>query len=191
MKHLIFNVIWATFLSWTLALSGQGATPAAEPNGTPDFAYVGFEDYRSKDPGRGIAYRFKGITGEIDEHHYSAGRKNWPEGVADMDINRHFKSNVAEIFKARDAEGWKAVDQLGLRTEDIAGKRVLHAWFRITNKEGKQIQRHLYLTALNGELVKFRASLWEPVTQRTVEDMEDFVKLRVGECAAAGKPVAP
>ena len=121
--------------------------------------YDGSASYESQSPGLGFSNRYSSKSGWIDVYVYSLRRLNWEPGVGDPQFGTHFESTVEEsrIFERQGA--YVGVNVGRPRDVSISGQ-----WFRTVSfqysRGGKPMHTTTYLSARNGQLLKYRVSIF-------------------------------
>ncbi len=151
------------------------------PEGTAALSYQYTHDYTKQNAGLGFSYRFgspkDGLW--VDEYHYRANRPSWSNGIKNEAIEQHFKDNIAEARAAAKAGYYKSVEVLQQDSVTIEGVELLHCRLRTVTKQGDTLQSHIYLTALDGELAKFRVSWFEAEKELAQSSVNAFLKTRL------------
>jgi len=166
-------------LAGALLLAACAATPQptrGEWSGSWD--YLGAHNYETQYPGLGVSHRFQSDIGWVDVYIYGLNRSDWADGVRDPQFSQHFDSALREIRMAERAGRYQDLKLGKVEDVEIGGKTYRHVAMRLLTK-GKPIESHLYLTADNGELLKFRMSFFAPVPSNLDAVIRAFVERHV------------
>lgn len=148
------------------------------PEGTEDFKYVDSKDYRDRNPGFGQSWRFKSEYGWADEFVYNMGAA-WEDGIT-AQLDGHVKGAIIKDFEYTEQQGsYRSFKILSTDEESVGGIKFVRMKLDIVHDDGKRIESYMYITAMNGELLKFRISLYTPVEAKAKKAMKDFLKARV------------
>jgi len=168
-------------LATALALVACASTPQRAPAASRvQWVLVGTHNYEPEHPGAGMSKRYESAIGWIDTFLYSAGRSDWTNGVSDPHFGENFQEVTFEIVQATRL-GYYQNLQLD-RPEDlvISGlpfrHLVAHMDFR-----GKKLESHVYLTARDGYLLKYRMSFVIPVRENLSRVTTDFIEHELDE----------
>ncbi len=131
-------------------------------------------DYESRAPGLGKSYRYDSVIGWIDVYLYTLNRSDWGNGVTAKNFADHFDSTIAEVRAAERQGIYQGVVMVSLGDEEIAGQTFRHAKLSFMIRD-KRIESHIFLTAVNGSLLKFRMSFFEPFPTNLQGEIDSFV----------------
>jgi len=171
MKRILLLLVSALLLAACV-------TPPPSAPWTGSWEYRGSQDYERAHPGLGASHRFQSEIGWIDVYVYGLKRGDWADGVADPLFGRVFDSAVAEIRMAEQAGYYREVKLGRVEDVEIGGKAYRHLAMHFSS-DGKPLESHLYLTAVNGQLLKFRMSFFAPVPSNLDAVMRDFIARHV------------
>ncbi len=157
--------------------------PAREWSGAWD--YLGAHDYETRYPGLGVSYRFQSDIGWIDVYFYGLERSDWADGVGDAEFGRHFDSAVREIRMAERAGRYQDLKLGEVEDVVIGGKTYRHLAMRLTS-DGRPLESHLYLTGVDGQLLKFRMSFFAPAPPNLDAVMREFIARHVPRLVPQG-----
>lgn len=119
----------------------------------------GITSYEQRFPGLGTSQRYESSAGWIDVYIYGLGRNDWTAGISDPQFAAHFESTVAEV-RLYTQRGMYTNLQIGtFRDVPISGsvfRTIRFHFFR----GGKPIASTTYLTAIGGQLLKYRVSIY-------------------------------
>ena len=160
----ILRVTRCAILGATLALCAAAAPVR--------WTHVSTRDYEADHPGLGFSRRFVSSAGWADEFVYDAGRRTWKDGVDDPQMEATFQMALRDVENV----AGPGADYRLLRVDhlQIAGRPFLHAAMRM-KVEGRMVESHLYLTAAEHRLVKFRISLYVPLPEPSEPLLTAFV----------------
>lgn len=171
---MVFRAIPCVTLCAIFGVSLALCAPAApsEAVASIHWKHVSTRDYEAEHPGLGFSRRFVSSAGWADEFVYDAGRKTWKNGVDDPQLEMTFQMAVRDVGNV----AGPGADYRLMRVDhlQIAGRPFLHAAMRM-KVEGRMVESHLYLTAVEHRLVKFRISLYVPLPQPSEAVLAAFV----------------
>lgn len=152
------NKILAFALSLLLAACASTEPPQSAPPSV-SWQHMGSKSYESENPGLGTSQRYASAAGWIDVHVYGLRRNDWKPGVSDPQFAAHFQSTVAEV-RYMGQRGMYGNLQIGAtRDVQVAGQVYRTVSFRFS-RDNKPIVSATYLTAQDGQLLKYRVSLY-------------------------------
>lgn len=157
-----------------VAFVASCATPPAAPATRVEWAYKGESDYEARHPGGGTSKRYESNIGWIDVYWFSAGRDNWLEGTSDPGLKPILDGAAHEILQAQDQGHYRNVGFGQPQDVTIAGRRFRHFPVRYEFR-GKAVNSHTFLTAMNGQLLKYRMSFNEPIPASLDRLIETFI----------------
>ncbi len=165
------------FLLWIVASTTQAA--GAEPPTAPPpvtWEHTGSKSFEAEHPGLGVSHRYSSPVGWIDVYLYSLGRKDWETGVGDAKFAEHFDSTVDEVRLYAQRGFYRELEVGAAQDVVVSGQTFRTVRFRYS-REGKPMNSTTYLTARNGQLLKYRISILaatgldlEVVARRFVEE---------------------
>lgn len=166
--------------------AGPGAT--AEPSTTPapapaatGWRYRGSTSFEKDSPGLGVSHRYDSSAGGVDVYVYGLRRNNWAAGVADVQFKAHFEGTITEV-QALARRGDYTQLEIGA-TQDLAiGGRIFRSVSFRFLRGSRPVQSFTFLTAMNGQLVKYRLSFYLPAAVDPALQARQFVEqnLRTG-----------
>jgi hypothetical protein len=148
----------------TLALSFIGIAHAAvtEPPSAPAvvWRHVSSHSYEAEYPGFGTSHKYSSASGWIDVYVYSLGRSDWAPGVGDPKFAEHFLSTIDEVRQYAAERGFYTELEVGpIQDVIVSGQAFRTVRFRYS-RDGKPMHSKTYLTARNGQLLKYRISVF-------------------------------
>lgn len=154
--------LFALVLAFLLAACASVAPPpvAASAAAQPAMAWqhTGDQSFEQQRPGLGVSSRYSSSAGWIDIYRYSLRRSNWEPGVGDSQFAAHFESTVDEVRHYASRGAYTALQVAAPRDIVIGGQVFRTVNFRYS-REGKPMLSTTYLTARQGQLVKYRISI--------------------------------
>lgn len=158
------------------------------PESDGGFKYAGGKDYRDRNPGLGQSWRFESEYGWADEFAYDMN-SDWKDGITPQ-LKDHVKKYILKDFESTKQQGaYKSFKIVSTDDETIGGVKFVRMKLEIVHDDGKKIESYMYLTAINGELLKFRISLYTPVTAKAKKAMAEFLKVRVAANKKKGSSI--
>jgi len=147
--------------------------PSAPPSLT--WQHVGSKSYESQFPGLGTSQRYESPAGYIDVYVYSLGRNDWKPGVSDSQFAGHFESTVTEVRTLAQRGLYTNLQMDAIRDLVVAGNtfRTIHFYF---SANGKPMNSATYLTVHNGQLLKYRVSIYAASGLDVTAVAQSFIK---------------
>lgn len=137
----------------------QPAQPVQPARPSLVWRHEGGTSYEARSPGLGISNRYVSTSGWADVYVYNLRTPNWETGVNDPRFAAHFNSTIEEIRLFGQRGVYSGV-KIG-RTQDVS---IVGQRFRMVNfqyaRDGKPLHSTTYLTARNGQLLKYRISIF-------------------------------
>jgi hypothetical protein len=157
MKHAValFALIFVT--ACTTVQTPPVETPTARPS--LSWRVEGRTSYEQKFPGLGFSQRYASASGWVDVYVYNLRRPNWKPGVSDAQFGPHFDSTIAEVREAERRGAYVGVKIGSAQDISIAGQPFRTVRFEYSSG-GKPIHSTTYLTGRNGQLLKYRISIF-------------------------------
>lgn len=137
------------------------APPVSAPVQPPvAWQAAGSTSYESQRPGLGVSYRYvaPAVSGWIDVYVYGLRRADWQSGVGDPQFAAHFQSTIAEVRMAAQAGAYSDLQVGPVRDVVVSGQPFRSVGYRYLRR-GEAIASATYLTARNGQLLKYRVSI--------------------------------
>lgn len=149
-------------LTFILAIFLTACTSIAQPPSGPSslaWEHTGSTSYEAQIPGLGTSERYASPAGWIDVYVYGLRRNDWKPGVSDPQFASHFESTVAEVrlYAQRGLYANLQID--AARDVVVAGNVFRTISFRFSRDSQPMIST-TYLTAQNGQLLKYRVSIY-------------------------------
>lgn len=161
MKPLLALAL-ALLLSACASTPPPAATPPTPASPQPPVAWqaAGSTSFESQRPGLGTSYRYvaPSVSGWIDVYVYGLRRADWQPGVGDPQFAGHFQSTIAEVRMAAQAGAYGSLQISPIRDTVISGQPFRSVGYRYTLR-GEAMTSATYLTARNGQLLKYRVSI--------------------------------
>jgi hypothetical protein len=143
-----------------------------------EWKFVSSQDFEQKSPGLGYSEKYSATFGWADVYGYDLGQKNWQNGVGDPQFNEHFQQVVGDVYFAERTGLYQDVKLSHVEDEIINGVTMRHAVLHYKFK-GKNVESHVYLSGVQGDLLKFRITLRLPLKPGERESMVRFVQKMV------------
>ncbi len=170
--------------------AGPGSATTPAPSATPvpapapaatGWRYLGSHSFEKESPGLGVSHRYDSSAGWVDVYVYGLRRNNWANGVADVQFKAHFEGTITEV-QALARRGDYTQLEVGAAQDSVVGGRSFRSVSFRFLRGGKPVQSFTYLTAMNGQLVKYRLSFYVPAAVDPALQARQFVEqnLRTG-----------
>ena len=163
------------------------STPASKPpEQSPFFIWllVRKESSEETSPGLGEMHRYTTQSGWADVFIYDAGNKNWSEGIADTRFSNHFNSVLAEV-RLYEAQGaYRHVKMLESGDLDIEDQRFRYQVMEYLYGD-EPVDSVVLLTVRNGELLKYRLTLYRKFEQNIGRVVGSFVRMTLRQSTPA------
>ncbi|MDR1789258.1 MAG: hypothetical protein LBR12_02720 [Opitutaceae bacterium] len=148
--------------------------PAAQPEEPAvEWRHTASKDYEQEQPGSGLGFSRRFTTdisgGVADLFVYSANQR-WADGTDDPGFDAHFRGCISEVGKAATAGVYSNLTLKAPFNALVDGLRTRGIKMTYTDG-GKDVESYLYLTALNGKLVKLRATFDAPADAAAVNSL--------------------
>ncbi|MDF2447215.1 MAG: hypothetical protein K0S46_2451 [Moraxellaceae bacterium] len=171
-----------------LALAGCSTTPpvtgtaarAAALAPSLTWRAVGKMDYEQRTPGLGQSYRYQSEAGWADVYVYSANRTDWAEGTADAAFDAHFRQVRQEVEYMASQGAYQNLLLRGTQDEVVGVQTFRHTWMNFSAR-GRDVESHIYLTARQGRLLKYRLSFALPTPPGLEAELHRFIADRMRE----------
>ena len=159
---------------------GAAATPVPAPAAI-GWRYLGGHSFEKETPGLGVSHRYDSSAGWVDVYVYGLRRNNWASGVADVQFKAHFDGTISEVQALARRGDYTQLDVGVVQDSVVGGRNFRSISFRFL-RGGKPVQSFTYLTAMNGQLVKYRLSFYLPAAADPALQARQFVEqnLRTG-----------
>jgi hypothetical protein len=115
--------------------------------------------YEAKSPGLGTSQRYTSASGWIDVYAYGLRRSTWKPGVSDPQFAEHFDSTVREVRQFAVLGTYAGLRVGAVRDVVVSGQPFRTIAFEYT-RDHKPMHSTTYLTAQNGQLLKYRVSIY-------------------------------
>lgn len=169
----------ASLLVAAVLLAGCAGQPPAPPAPAPlEWVYKGSTNYEAQMVGGGVGRRYESEAGWIDVYLYSAGRDNWLEGTSDPGFMERFNDTAAGILQAARQGHYKNVSFEKPSDVVLAGHKFRRLVARFEFRE-EAVESHTFLTALDGQLLKYRMSFPQPTPPDLPAIITDFIEKSV------------
>ncbi|MFO1452565.1 MAG: hypothetical protein U1F61_30645 [Opitutaceae bacterium] len=175
-RSLYLHALIRLLLPLLLALAVVGCTAPPAPRGPlvlDDWHQVGARDFERDHPGLGYSRRYEARQGWIDVYGYNL-RHDWQEGLADPKFRPTYGTVVEEIHQALKKAGYAKIRRGRDEVRTYEQTEMMRVRFTFVAK-GEPIESYLYFSALNGNLMKVRATLRSPVRDEAREKLEAFL----------------
>ena len=181
MKNLTFSLfIVALLLNGCVANIPQKNVnnPQQSENLTEyTWKYLGSKIYEQQKPGLGRSEKYVTTFGWADVYEYNLAKK-WQDGVSDPLFSEHFQQVIGEIYLAERAGMYQEVKLDHVGDEVINGVTFRHAVLHYKNQE-MNVESHVYLSGVQGQLVKFRITVKLPLKHEEKKSVARFIKERL------------
>jgi len=149
--------------------------PQSEKNTEYTWKYLGSENYERQSPGLGRSEKYTTTFGWADVYEYNLGVKNWQDGVSDPLFSEHFQNVVGEIYLVGRTGVYQNVKLNQVGDEVINGVTFRHAVLHYKYQE-ENVESHVYMSGVQGQLVKFRITVKLPFKLEEKESVARFIK---------------
>lgn len=150
----IIAFILAIFLTACTSVGQLPSTPSSL-----SWQHIGSTSYESQIPGLGTSQRYTSPAGWIDVYVYGLRRNDWKSGVTDPQFAAHFESTVAEVRLYAQRGLYTNLQVDAVRDVAVSGSLFRTISFRFS-RDSKPMISTTYLTAQNGQLLKYRVSIY-------------------------------
>jgi hypothetical protein len=140
-----------------------------------DWKYVSSYNFEQKIPGLGYSEKYFASFGWADVYEYDLGKQNWRDGVSDPQFNEHFQQVVGEVHLQERTGYYQDVKVSHVKDEILNDVTLRHAVLQY-KLEGKNVESHIYLSGVQGFLLKFRITVYLPIKSEERESMVRFVQ---------------
>jgi hypothetical protein len=166
---------WLMVIALIALLAPASAARAEPPPGSADirWRHVGSKDFEREHPGLGFSRRYESASGWVDVYGYDLQRR-WQDGLDDPQFDELLAQTINEVAEAGRRGHYKGVQVAPAETTLLSGVPLKQVRFNYKTNDGG-VESHLFLTCLNGKIMKIRASLREPVTDSAREAQLAFV----------------
>ena len=165
----------------TVVLAACTTPPAGPPplvpaaSLPPAWQHQGRHDYEKQNPGLGFSDKYQSPAGVIDVYSYDLQQPHWRAGVQDPAFDRHFQSTLDEVRYFVQRGVYTDLQQGKPRDVTLAGQVFRTVALRFS-REGRPIESHTYLTAVDGRLLKYRLSFFLPAPFEPADHAREFVE---------------
>ena len=149
------------FLAFTLAILLSACASVAQSPSAPSalaWRHTGSTSYEPQFPGLGTQQTYASTSGEIDVYVYGLRRNDWAPGISDPQFAAHFERTVADVRLIAQRGLYTNLQVGTARDVMVSGQMFRAVSFRFS-LNGKRILSTIYLTARNGQLLKYRVSI--------------------------------
>lgn len=183
MNNLIFTLlIFALLLNacaTTTNIPQQNVTDPQQSENLTEYTwkYLGSKNYELQSPGLGRSEKYITTFGWADVYEYNLA-KNWLDGVSDPLFSEHFQQVVGEIYLAGSTGIYQDVKLNHIGDEVINGITFRHAVLHYKHQD-KKLESHVYMSGVQGQLVKFRITVKLPFKLEEKESVARFIEERL------------
>lgn len=177
MNNLTFTLLIVTLLLNACATT-TNIPQQSEKNTEYTWKYLGSKNYELQSPGLGRSKRYITTFGWADVYEYNLGVKNWQDGVSDPLFSKHFQNVIREIYLVERTGVYQNVKLNHVGDEVINGVTFRHAVLHYKYQESN-VESHVYMSAVQGQLVKFRITVKLPFKLEEKESVARFIKERL------------
>jgi hypothetical protein len=135
------------------------------------------KNYELQSPGLGRSEKYITTFGWADVYEYNL-EKYWQDGVSDPLFSEHFQQVVGDIYRAERSGIYQDVKLNHVGDEIINGVTFRHAVLHYKQQE-KNLESHVYMSGVQGQLVKFRITVKLPFKLEEKESVARFIKDRL------------
>lgn len=143
-----------------------------------EWKYFGFHDYEREQPGLGVSHKYVNSMGWIDLYIYTLNRNDWKNGTSDEYFDEHFKSVVQAITAAERTGPHRNVMIHGVDDIEINGQPFRHAKATFILR-GENLESHVFVTGLDGRIIKYRMSFKIPISDNIQDVMIQFITMSI------------
>lgn len=116
-------------------------------------------NYEPQSPGLGVSQRYNAAVGWIDIYLYDLRRKDWKEGTDDPQFAAHFESTVNEVRYFAEQGHYSNLNIGPMQDVEVSGQRFRTVSFEYAQR-GQALRSTTYLTVRDGQLLKYRVSVF-------------------------------
>jgi hypothetical protein len=149
------------FRAFALGLLLAACAPVAQSPSAPSslaWRHTGSTSFEPRYPGLGTAEHYASTWGVIDVYVYGLGRNDWAPGVNDPQFAAQFEETVDDVRQFAQHGVYVKLRVGATRDVVVSGQMFRCVSFRYSI-DGKPILSATYLTARNGQLLKYRVSI--------------------------------
>ena len=144
-----------------LFLTACATNPAVQTTVQPsNWKFESSKSYEPANPGAGTSAKYVSTQGWVDVYSYDWERSNWITGVSDPQFSSEFNGTIQAVRHFEGVGRYKNVIATEPKDVVIANLLFRSVSFKYETS-GKLVNSAIYLTALNGKLLKYRISLFE------------------------------
>jgi hypothetical protein len=150
------------FLAFALGILLTACAPVAQSPSAPSslaWRHTGSTSFEPQYPGLGTAEHYASAWGVIDVYVYGLGRSDWAPGVNDPQFASQFEETVDDVRQLAQHGVYGNLHVGATRDVMVSGQIFRSISFRYSIN-GKPILSATYLTARNGQLLKYRVSIY-------------------------------
>jgi hypothetical protein len=167
----LFLAACATTTAPTTAITAtttpsEATTAAPSASQAPTLSWLRREsiDYEKDNPGFGKSDRYASTAGWVDVFTYDLRRNtsqtSWQSGVKDPQFSAHFESTIDEVREIAKRGTYTNLKINETKDITISGQAFRTVSFTF-ERNGRLLHSATYLTATNGQLLKYRISIYE------------------------------
>ncbi|MGH8618965.1 MAG: hypothetical protein ACREUW_14835 [Burkholderiales bacterium] len=177
MKRCLPLIIAALLTACAATPPVTETAPAAPPVA---WKYTYMQSYEAKQAGLGVSYRYESTIGWTDAYVYTMRRTNWAAGVADAQFQAHFRSIIEAVEESARRGVYTDLKVGATRDLVISGQNFRSVSFQY-KVNGRLVDSLAYLTALDGQLLKYRMSFYAPVPGDVDAIARQFIETNLRE----------
>lgn len=121
--------------------------------------YAGSMNYEPRNPGLGVSHKYLSSAGWIDVYIYSDRRCCWAAGISDPEFSVHFES-IVEVVRLYAMHDIYHNLKIGTVQDVSISSQVFRTVIFEYTLDSQPLISSIYLTARNGQLLKYRVSLY-------------------------------
>ena len=138
------------------------------------WSYVTAVDLESKNPGAGVAFRFKAGSAFADIYFYDSG-DSWPEGTDSEKFRSMLQQVRLELGMAEKAGAFSDL-KFGKADDVVVAGRKFYLLRMTMRRDSTEYVSLMYLSGVRGKLIKFRVTAPEGTAGLLEEDANALIK---------------
>ena len=142
-----------------LCLTAANATAVFAAELDLAWQYAGSMNYEPRNPELGVSHKYISSAGWIDVYIYSNGRCCWVAGISDPEFSAHFES-IVEVLRLYAMHDVYHNLKIGAVQDVTIATQVFRTVISEYILDSQPLISSIYLTARNGQLLKYRISLY-------------------------------
>lgn len=155
----VWNVVRAVFVGLALLVLCAGTSFAQIDPASIVWQKGPTRNYEPQSLGLGVSQRYSAAVGWIDIYLYDLRRKDWKEGIDDPQFAAHFESTVNEVRYFAEQGHYANLKVGPVQDVEVSGQRFRTVGFEYAQR-GQALRSSTYLTVRDGQLLKYRVSVF-------------------------------